>query len=372
MTRESRNVLVCPDKFKGTLTAAEAAAAIQSGWRHSRPGDQLRLVPMTDGGDGFEAIFRGLLGAERRCSPAVNAAHQPHQAPWSLTDSGIAIIESSSTIGLAMLPSGKFHPRELDTRGLGLLLRQVDEHQPIRILLGLGGSATNDAGYGMAKAIGWEFLDSNGAAIEDWSDLLHLRTVRPPGKPLGCAEVQAVVDVSNPLLGSTGATRIYGPQKGLVPTDLEPAEAALLRLAGVISARTGEQLHEVPGAGAAGGLGFGVMAFLGATLVNGFELFRSLSRLDTLIQWADIVITGEGSMDRSSLMGKGVGRLIGLASEAGKRSIALAGVVDGALTPDLLQAHSLVETTSLAEAKARPAHHLTELAARVAAEYNPV
>lgn len=372
MTREPLRVLICPDKFKGTLTAAEAAAAIESGWAQARPDDQLRLLPMTDGGDGFEVVIRGLLGAERQSSPALDAAHQPHQAPWSLTGSGTAIIESASIIGLAMLPPGKFHPRQLDTQGLGLLLRQVDEHQPTRILLGLGGSATNDAGYGMAKAIGWQFLDAEGAPIDEWQDLVGLQSVRPPDSPLRCTEVQAVVDVSNPLLGSTGATRIYGPQKGLLPADLEPAEAALSRLAEVISAQTGTQLHEVPGAGAAGGLGFGVMAFLDARLVNGFELFRSLSGLNALIEWADIVITGEGAMDRSSLMGKGVGRLIGLGAGKGKRCLAFAGVVDGTLPPDQLQAYSLIAVTTLAEAKARPAHHLAQLAARVASEYKPI
>jgi glycerate kinase len=176
-------VLVVPDKFKGTLTAAAAAEAMARGWRKARPQDQLDLLPMSDGGDGFGEVVSALLQASPQTVKTVDAAHSPRHATWWWErKTKTAIIESAKIIGLAMLPPGKFHPFELDTFGLGAGLRAAQAEGATRILVGIGGSATNDGGFGVARALGWKFLDERGKQIECWTKLHRLSCRR------GCAK----------------------------------------------------------------------------------------------------------------------------------------------------------------------------------------
>jgi glycerate kinase len=365
------HVLIVPDKFKGTMTARQAADAMARGWRRSRPGDRLTTLPATDGGDGFGAVMGGLLGARRRFVTTQNAAHVPCRSPWWWEPRHrIAVVESAAVIGLAMLPKHRFHPFELDTLGLGGLLQSIAKAQPRSCLIGVGGSATNDGGFGLALALGWKFFRQNGTPLRAWTELVHLARIEPPSTPWLAGKIVVALDVRNGLLGPRGATRVYGPQKGLQPEELMPAEACLRRLAAVWQRQFGSALARRPGAGAAGGLGFALMAFLGAHPRSGIEVFAEHATLDSRIQAADLVLTGEGSLDRSSLMGKGVGEIARRCRQWGKPCLGLSGVTDG--SPQLRRAfesvHALVpEFTTTTRALTRPRYELGRLARRIAA-----
>ena len=362
-------ILVIPDKFKGTLTAPAAAEAIARGWGKARPHDRVTLLPMSDGGEGFGEIMSELVGARLQQARTVDAAHRPCIVPWWWeAKSRTAIIETSRVIGLAMLPRGQFHPFELDTSGLGAVFRVAIRKGAERCLVGIGGSATNDAGFGLARAMGWEFLDGDGRAIERWPDLASLTRLQPPRRRRWFDDLLVAVDVQNPLLGRQGATRVYGPQKGLRPEDFPRAERCLDRLRTIWKQRFGREFSRVPGTGAAGGLGFGLMVFAEARLKPGFELFARHAALERRLRSADVVITGEGAIDRSTFMGKGVGQIALRCLSLNIPCIGLAGGVarSARLKRAFDQTHALTEMASLEEAKARGAYWLERLTERVA------
>ena len=363
-----RTVLVAPDKFKGTLTAAQAAEAIAGGWRRVKPADKIELLPITDGGDGFGEIVSGLLGAEAQRTKTVDAAHRPCNSTWWWhAPSKTAIIESARIIGLAQLPPNKYHPFELDTCGLGELLLAAAKKGASECLIGIGGSATNDGGFGMAGALGWQFFNDHDKKILRWTELHSLAQIRPPDKQRLFERVTVAVDVRNPLLGPQGCTRIYGPQKGLKPEDFEFAERCLEQLSIILSKELHLNCAEEPGAGAAGGLGYGLRCFGGAKLEPGFSLFARYANLEDRLRDVELVITGEGAIDHSSMMGKGVGELAALCKRLNVPCIGIGGVVTSgdvlqktyALTPDFV---------SQKEAFANPATHLEALAAKAAQE----
>ncbi|HVM49296.1 MAG TPA: glycerate kinase [Candidatus Acidoferrum sp.] len=367
-------VLIAPDKFKGTLTAQAAAEAIARGWCRERPRDALELSPMTDGGDGFGEVISQLLGATRRLARTVDAAGRPCLAAWWWDPvSRTAVVESARVVGLAMLPAGRFHPFDLDTTGLGLVLRAAARAGARRCMIGLGGSATCDAGFGMARALGWRFLDGAGRSIERWTGLGRLKQVQKPAHSCWFAESVVAVDVQNTLLGRRGTTRIYGPQKGLRPRDFTLTERCLSALGRVVRRELGADLTRVPGSGSAGGLGFGLHVFLGARLEPGFALFARLASLEKRLRAADLVITGEGTIDASSFMGKGAGEIAARCRELRKPCYGLAGVLasPAAARRQFTQAYALTEMASLAEAKARPGFWLERLA-RGAARAGPM
>jgi glycerate kinase len=363
-------VLIVPDKFKGTLTAEQAAEAIARGWRRKRPDDALDLLPMSDGGDGFGEILSRQLGAQPQSIETVDAAHRRCQSVWWWhAPSRTAIVESARLIGLAMLPRGQFHPFDLDTFGVGAVLDAAASHGAQRCLVGVGGSATNDGGFGLAKALGWQFLDARGAGISAWTKLHALDRLHQPASQRLFDDLTVAVDVQNPLLGPAGCTRVYGPQKGIRPEDIELTERCLGQLAGVAHRHFQQDIAAEPGAGAAGGLGFGFRCFAGAQLEPGFALFSRLACLEDRVKSCQLVITGEGAIDRSTLMGKGVGELARLCrelkvpcvgvgggvSEAAQRSQAFAALY--ALAPEL---------TTTEAALAEPARWLEDLTARIA------
>lgn len=363
------NVLICPDKFKGTLTAEAAAEAIADGWKKSRPHDRLTLLPVSDGGDGFGAILATMLRARPIKLKTVNAAHESIESFWWWEPkSKTAIIESAGIIGLAMLPRGKFHPFDLNTFGLGAALLAAAKKGAHKAIVGIGGSATNDGGFGLARALGWRFYDSVGGEIIEWLKLSKLaRIVRPPGRPL-IPSITVAVDVKNPLLGTKGCSRVYGPQKGLRLQDIKPAEAALRRLANVLQKEFGlGDVHE-SGVGAAGGLGFGLGVFAGAKLQSGFDLVARHASLGKLIREAALVITGEGAIDRQTLMGKGVGEIALLCQRAKKPCIGLAGFVEDPkrATKLFTDTAALIDLTDQEAAMQKPAKWLKQLAAQVA------
>ncbi len=370
-------ILVAPDKFKGTLTAQAAAEAIARGWKNSRPADSLELLPMSDGGDGFGEVMAKLLGAKLQTTMTVDAAHRPLKARWWwVWKSKTAVIESAQVIGLALLPRGKFHPFQLDTFGLGKIFQAANKRGAKKILIGIGGSATNDGGFGLAHSLGWKFLDARGNEIKNWTSLAALETIRKPSLK-NVPEIIVAVDVQNPLLGRHGATRIYGPQKGLRPEDLPRAETALKRLAMVCCSgglrpspfhRRSQTAATIPGAGAAGGLGFGLRNFFDAKLERGFEIFSRHADLPARIRKADLVITGEGAIDRQTFMGKGVGEIIKLCKALRVPCAALAGKVER--VPKRFPVRAIVPGLATGdEAQTKAAFYLFKLAEQVAGEH---
>ena len=377
-------ILIVPDKFKGTLTAGEVAQAIARGWRKARRLDELDLLPMSDGGDGFGEVLGKLLRAKTETVKTVDAAHRSCKARWWWEPkTKTAVIESAQVIGLAVLPPGKFHPFDLDTFGLDAVIRAASAKGAHRCIIGIGGSATNDGGFGLGRALGWEFLDRDGNLIEQWTGLPALARVRAPGRRRWFDELIVAVDVQNPLLGVRGATRIYGPQKGLKSPELEIAERNLRRLAQVVARerfgapalagpnRLQAKLQTHPGSGAAGGLGFGLLAFLGARAEPGFDLFARCANLDERLRSADLVITGEGRLDESTLMGKGVGQIAKRCRELKIPCIALAGMVSerDKVQRAFTRVHALAEISTLAKAKAKPILWLERLAESAALEF---
>ena len=224
-----------------------------------------------------------------------------------------------------MLPRGKYHPFELDTYGLGSVLRAAAKHGASRCIVGIGGSATNDGGFGMARALGWRFFNTHEEDVVRWTELHHLSVIRPPPQTRLFDELIVAVDVQNPLLGPSGCTRIYGPQKGL--TEFELPERCLARLASLMETELKISNALVPGAGAAGGLGYGLMSFLGAKMEPGIDIFERHSSLADRVKNSQLVLTGEGALDEQTLMGKGVGEIANVCRRHAVPCIGLAGVV---------------------------------------------
>lgn len=364
-------VLVVPDKFKGTLSAAAAAAAIARGWRQVRPKDKLRLLPMSDGGDGFGEVLGALCQARLQRTTTADAAGRRCKAAWWYdARTKTAIIESAKVIGLAMLPPGRFHPFELDSFGLGSVLRAASGKGAERCLLGIGGSATNDGGFGVAQALGWQFLDCTAEPIESWTKLTELAEIVAPTSKSLVRELIVAVDVDNPLLGRQGCSRVYGPQKGLKAKDMILAESNLKRLA-LVAGKRGRDFSQTPGAGAAGGLGFGLLAFLGARVEKGFEAFARYADLSTNLEWADVVLTGEGRIDSSTTMGKGVGQIARLTNDLGKTCIGFAGELQDAKRScrGLAFVMTLAQLAPVAHAKAKAAKCLERAARLVASKF---
>jgi glycerate kinase len=364
----TRRVLIVPDKFKGTLAAPDVCAAIAKGWQSVRPRDRMELLPMSDGGDGFGAVMGELLSARRRSVPTLDAAHRPVSARWWWQpEEKLAVIEAARVIGLALLPPGKFHPFALDTFGLGRVLAAASRAGAGRCVVGIGGSATNDAGFGLARALGWKFYDRAGTELDQWWQAIHLHRITSPRQPCNLS-LTVAVDVSNPLLGPRGCTRVYGPQKGLRPEEMAFAEKCLRRLSAVMEKQCGRALAAIPGAGAAGGLGFGLMAFAGAKAASGFDVFAGAAQLAARIRHADLVITGEGAVDRQSFMGKGVGRVAELCRRLEVPCVALAGVVNAPAAAARFFARSaaLTDLVTPDDARSRPQFHLQRLSAELA------
>lgn len=272
-----------------------------------------------------------------------------------------------------MLPPGRYHPFELDTEGLAPVLRAAARFGARQCLVGIGGSATNDAGFGLARGLGWRFLNADEQEISRWTELDRLaRVISPSPSPLGRMHLLVATDVRNPLLGRQGATRIYGPQKGLLPSDFAHAERCFQRVRSVLRRTNGQDLAASPGAGAAGGLGYGLLTFAGATLESGFELYARHARLDTHLAWADLLVTGEGALDASSLMGKGVGEIARRARQRGLPCFALAGRVErpADLRPWFVKVCALTpDYADTEKAMHRPAPVLRRLARDLAANF---
>lgn len=314
-------VLIACDKFKGSLSAGDVALAIKKGLG---AGFEVELCPIADGGEGFVEAMLTALGGERRHCQVSDALGREVTASYGLSGS-TAIIEMADASGLWRIAESDRNILQANTAGTGQLIQDAISAGATKILMGLGGSATNDGGAGMAAVLGWQFFGEDGAVIANPSPESLATLARVDGsRAVTLSEIEVACDVENPLLGERGATAIYGPQKGAGPEERPLLEAFLANLAQVAG---GEDFSEVPGAGAAGGLGWGLMNFAGATLRPGFEIVADAVSLQERIAAADVVITGEGSLDAQSLEGKGPIGVARMARAQGKRVVAIAGQI---------------------------------------------
>lgn len=323
------NVLLCPDSFKDALGAEQAAHAMAHGVQRAAPTATVHICPMADGGEGSLDALISATQAERRQLIVQDALGRPRQASWGwLEDQRTAFIELAEASGLQHLSSQERNALHTTTYGVGELFKAALDVGAQKALLLLGGSATNDGGAGMLQALGAQLLDQDGApllpggaALKDLATL-DLSSLDPR---LAKLSVEAAVDVDNPLLGERGASAIFGPQKGATQNDVIQLDQALSHFADISADALGRDDRELPGAGAAGGMGFAACAFLDATLKPGIEMIMQQAKLSELLIQADLVITGEGRLDGQSLAGKtpiGVARA---AQQQGKPVVILAG-----------------------------------------------
>lgn len=329
-------ILVAPDSFKECLPAWEVAETIANGWRQACPGDAVATFPLADGGEGTLEVLLRATGGTKRTEAVSGPLGKPIAAEWGvLGDGQTAVIEMARASGLDRVPPNQRDPRRTTTRGTGELMRAALDAGLSRLIVTLGGSATNDGGAGMAAALGYRFLDAGGAALPDGGEALaELETVDASRvhPALREATVTALCDVTTPLLGAEGASAVFGPQKGATPAIVESLDAALARLCEVTGAARGVAgLENTPGAGAAGGLGYGLAAFCGAALRPGFEVIAETCGLEERLNQSELVITGEGRLDGQTGRGKLCGQLAAMASRHGVPCVALVGAIEGEL-----------------------------------------
>lgn len=315
-------VLIANDKFKGSLSAKEVATAIAAGLPESC---EIDFCPIADGGEGFTATMLAALGGTWVECDTVDALHRPIKARYAISDSGLAIMEMAAASGYEQIAADDRDILRSSTYGTGLMIRHAAGQAKVeRILIGLGGSATNDGGVGMADALGALFLDAAEDPLRSFPAGLDRLALIDTDQVLEVPPIDVACDVDNPVLGPSGATAIFGPQKGADAQTCAFLENFLTRLITITGAT---DLAETPGAGAAGGLGFGLMHFLGARLHPGFDLISEALDLPSRLSAADLVITGEGSLDAQSLSGKGPVGVARLARDLGKPVIAVAGQI---------------------------------------------
>ncbi|AVT39465.1 glycerate kinase [Plantactinospora sp. BB1] len=376
-------ILICPDKFAGTLSAAEVAEAVRDGWREVAPGDDLVLRPLSDGGPGFVEVLAAALPGRRVPVSTVDPLGRPAAGEILLTADGTtAYVESAQACGLHLLAPEERDPKRTTSYGLGALLATAAEAGARRAVVGLGGSAVNDAGAGLLAALNAVPVDAAGMALPyGGAALLAVAglTGRPQLRGMGLV---AATDVDNPLTGLTGASNVFGPQKGATREDVLLLDDALGRFAEVLERDLPgcpPGLAGLPGAGAAGGLGAALLA-LGGRCESGIELVTRLTGLDAAYDEADLVITGEGSFDHQSLRGKVVAGVAGAARDRGVPCVVLAGRVSAgrraSAAAGVTETHSLVDHFGgephggVERAMSRPAEGLRALAARLAGQWS--
>jgi len=367
-------ILLCPDKFAGTLSAVEAADALAEGWLAAAPADEVRRRPLADGGPGFLSVLGSAVGGA--VTPV--ATHDPLGRPVTgsvLTVNGTAYLESAQACGLHLLSDAERDPKATTSYGLGVLIAAAVESGVRDIVVGLGGSATNDGGAGMLAALGAPPVDAAGCPLP-YGGAPLLACAGLGGVPrLRDVRLIAATDVDNPLLGPNGASAVFGPQKGASDDDVRLLDAALGRYAAVLQRDLPgcpPGLASRPGAGAAGGLGAAILA-CGGRRLSGFGVVRSVTGLDAALDACDLVVTGEGRLDEQSLRGKVVAGVAAAARERGVPCVVVAGQAAAGIAAEAAAA-GVTEVVALAdqaggveEAMAHPARALRAAAGRVAA-----
>ena len=341
-----RRIVIAPDSFKGTLSARDAALALAAGWQAERPDDEVLLVPQADGGEGtLAAIAQAVSGAQWHTTRVAGPTGEPHDARWLLLPGQHAVLELAECCGITLLPrsaSGELTlaPLTASTRGLGEAIAAALDRGARRITLALGGSASTDAGLGALSTLGLGVLDAAGGALTHGGGALvrlgALDTTALRAAPSG--GVTLLTDTTAELCGPRGAAAVFGPQKGAGVDDIAALEAGLTRVATI----AGGDAHLHPGSGAAGGTAWGFARYWGASMRSGAETIAVLTGLDAALEGADLVITGEGRFDATSLAGKVVGGVLARASVAGVAVAIVAGTVVAPRWPDLQWSESLI------------------------------
>ena len=359
-------IIICPDSYKGSATAAEAAEAIRNGITSVRPDAECVLLPIADGGEGSAAVIREALGAEWMHADVTGPYGETVRAKYALCGED-AYIEMAEASGLCL--SERREPLSASTRGTGELILDAVRRGARRITVFIGGSATCDGGIGMAEALGCRFFDADGNAVKCVGGGMQsiARIMLPDRDPLEGIAVICASDVTNPTYGEQGAAFVFAPQKGASPEDVLALDRGLRNLADVIERGLGIDVHTLAGGGAAGGLGAGLYAFAHAEICGGFDLIAEVLDLDRRIAEADAVITGEGCTDTQSMMGKAVGSIAEIAKKHGKKCILVSGAVK---TPDKLaelgiyRSYSCVDHAPSVEESMKNAPEYIRLAAR--------
>ncbi len=356
-------VLIAPNAFKASLTVLEAAAALEEGVRAALPGVQTRLLPLSDGGDGLIEALLSARGGRRIAAWVRGPLGERRRAHFALLRGKTAVVEMARASGLALVPPSRRDPLRATSYGTGQLIKAALKSGARTILVGMGGSATNDGGSGMAQALGWSLLDDKGRELEPGAGaLLKLsRIERGSARPLKGARVIAVSDVTNPLLGPEGSARVYGPQKGATPEMVDLLERALGRYARILARDLHVRVARLPGAGAAGGLGAGLAAFLGARIVRGSEFVLREIGARSLLRGVLAAVTGEGRLDKTSFYGKAPIEFSRLARSLAVPVAAVCGSLEEGLTPRL-RAAGILSIATLPEAGA-PADSMARAAA---------
>jgi len=322
-------ILICPDSFKGSLTALHAARAMARGVRRAAPGAAITILPLADGGEGTLdalAVSRGRMKRSRVTGPLGS----PVTARWLLLPGRVALIEMAEAAGLLLISRKRRDPMRATTHGVGQLMAVAVRAGARRIIVTLGGSATVDGGSGMAAALGARLLDADGRPIPPGGRglaTLAMIDAAPLRRLLRGIVVQGATDVTSPLLGPRGAARVFGPQKGATADEVRRLEAALTRFARICRRDLGTRVSRIPGAGAAGGLGAGLIAFCGARLGSGADYLFARLGFDRALARADLVLTGEGNLDAQTTAGKLIGRVTVRARRRGVPVVAFAGRV---------------------------------------------
>ena len=371
MSRPDRalRVLIAPDSFKGSLTSVEVAEALATGWRRVRPADTIGLAPLADGGEGTLAAVAAAGGWSRRTARVRDPLGRWIEAPWLAADDGsTAVVELAAASGLSRLAPGELDPIRATTLGTGDLLRAVLDAGIGRVVLGIGGSATTDGGRGILEALG-----ATVSTADDGAVVVDLAGLDPR---LSSLAVEVACDVTNPLLGARGAAATYGPQKGATKDQVRALDASNAAWADALEAATGRGARDLPGAGAAGGVGFVMLCladrFAAFGLIPGVDLVMASVGFDERLAAADVVITGEGRIDAQTAFGKTALGVARRAQAAGVRCIA----VGGGVQPDGVEALGRLgvevvpvweRPVPVAEAMAAGAAPLVACGARIAA-----
>lgn len=326
-------IILAPDSYKGSLTSPEVCRAMAAGIKRVVPDAEVVAVPIADGGEGTVQALITATGGRLLRKRVTGPLGNPVEAFFGILGDGkTAVIEMATASGLPLVPADKRDPRTTTTHGTGELIRAALDAGCTRLIIGIGGSATNDGGAGMARALGYRFWDSENHDLPlGGAALIRLKHIDSSGKDprLDKTEVMVACDVTNPLVGATGASAVFGPQKGATPEMVIELDQALTHFAAVIEQELGRSIANLPGAGAAGGLGGGLAVFLHADLRPGIEIVIEAAKLEEKLTGAHLVITGEGCIDGQTIMGKAP---VGVAKAAKKRGIPVLAVA-GSLGP---------------------------------------
>ena len=367
-------VLLAPDKFKGTLTAEQVATHVAIGLRSVLPEVEVVVVPVADGGDGTLAAAVG-AGFSRVSLTATGPTGAPVATAYGIRGPD-AVVELAEVSGLAQLPGGHLAALTATSRGTGELIAAALDAGARRVVVGIGGSACTDGGAGLLEALGVRVLTASGEPVTPGgSGLAAAASLDLSGLHPAVADAEIVVacDVDNPLTGPSGAAAVYGPQKGASVQDVAALDAALAHFADLVTAATGTERRDDPGAGAAGGVGFGLVSVAGATMRPGAELVFELTGLAAAMAGVDLVVTGEGSLDEQTLNGKAPAAVAALARQLGVRVVAVAGRV--LLDAEQTEAAGITGTYALLDvassthqAMTSPGPLLEQLGARIAVD----